>query len=332
MTNRANREDKLTRRGMLASSAALGFSSVAPVMASASTSGQQFSGTNLLEKFKDPIWNRDMLARIQGNLDFGKVKYGLISGYAIGSQPGKPNMPLVGFEGLSTARLVDNGDGTYQKLLREVVMYTDLETGEVLEEFVNPYTERKVPVVHVANDPFNFVISQYKPEPPSYGGLNKDKPPRQPLLLDWRITREDTVMLTSDIHLFYPAALQPDKWPLESAGPMTTVSELFRYVFRREEVEDESITGLEFSGTWVRITPWFPWLLMGQSPGHITYICDQGAYNSIDTLRNIVSPQAWSYAENNFAKYFDAPTEWVEPSLSSLEHYARDQTPAKPLE
>jgi hypothetical protein len=27
-------------------------------------------------RMQDPAWNRDAFARIQGNLDFGKVKYG----------------------------------------------------------------------------------------------------------------------------------------------------------------------------------------------------------------------------------------------------------------
>jgi hypothetical protein len=35
------------------------------------------------------------------------------------------------------------------------------------------------------------------------------------------------------------------------------------------------------------------------------------------------------YAQKNYAKYFDAPTEWSDAkSLSSLEHYAVQQKPA----
>ncbi len=35
------------------------------------------------------------------------------------------------------------------------------------------------------------------------------------------------------------------------------------------------------------------------------------------------------YAEKHYAKYFNAPEKWTgEPSLSSLEHYARTQKPA----
>ena len=37
---------------------------------------------------------------------------------------------------------------------------------------------------------------------------------------------------------------------------------------------------------------------------------------------------AVDYAEKNYAKYFEAPTEWQDIGLSSLEHYAEEQQPA----
>ena len=283
----------------------------------------------LPEKFKDSIWNRDALARLQGDMDFGELKHGWYSGTVLGVRDNEPVRPLMGFEGFSAARLIDNGDGSYQKLLRELVFYKDLKTGEIMETYDNPYTGETVRVVPVANDPFNFLIEQYYPKGPSYGGLNKlEDKPRVPLRFPWIITREDTVVLSTDIHLFYPSALQPDKWPRESSGPMNRVSEMFRYVIRREELEDPDRTSVTYTGTWNRITPWLPWMLMGQAPGHICYV---GAMGGFDDW-SMVSPQVIAYAEKHFPKYFDAPTEWVEPSLSSLENYARTEKPAPPLD
>ncbi len=282
----------------------------------------------LPENFKSGVWNRDAFARLQADMDFGKVKYGWYSGTVMGVRENEKVKPLMGFEGFSTARLLDNGDGSYQKLLRELVFYKDLRTGEVMETFDNPYTGETVRVVPVANDPFNHLIEQYYPKGPSYGGLNKlEEKPRVPLRFPWYITREDTVVLATDIHLFYPSALQPDKWPRESSGPMNRVSEMFRYVIRREELEDLDRSSVTYTGTWSRITPWLPWMLMGQTPGHINYM---GAMGGFDDL-SMVSPQVIAYAEKHYPKYFDAPTEWVEPSLSSLENYARTETPAPAL-
>jgi len=275
-------------------------------------------------RLKDPEWNRDTFARLQGNLDFGKVKYGWYGGTVCGVRRGEAVRPLMGFEGFSATRLVDNGDGSYQKLLREVVFYSDLQTGEILETFLNPYTNEEVRVVPVANDPFNIVIEKYYPKGPSYGGLREQEEERRPMILPWKITKPDTVTLATDIHLFYPSALQPEEWPRESSGEFVQVSEMFRYIIARKDLEDTSKTSVEYSGAWSRITPWLPWMLMGQAPGHAFYMGTMGAYDNLDML----SDNAREYAEKNYPKYFDAPEKWEEPSLSSLEDYARTQKPA----
>ena len=77
--------------------------------------------------------------------------------------------------------------------------------------------------------------------------LRETEEERRPMLLPWKITSADTVTLATDIHLYYPSALQPDEWPRESAGKFVRVSELFRYVIRREYLEDESKTSIEFT-------------------------------------------------------------------------------------
>ena len=275
-------------------------------------------------RFNDPEWNRDALARLQGNLSFGKVKYGSYSGTVCGVRDGEAVRPIMGYEGFSATRLVDNGDGSYQKLLREVLYYTDLATGDILERYTNPYTGEVVKVVPVANDPFNLVLEKYYPKSPSYGGLRAADEARRPMLLPWRITKPDTVTLATDIHMYYPSALQPEKWPRESAGKSVRVSELFRYVIAKEDLEDPSLTSVEFTGTWSRVTPWLPWMLMGQAPGHILYMGFMGGYDNL----NMASDAVIKYAQKHHPKFFDAPAEWVEPSLSSLEDYARTQKPA----
>ncbi|GAB2678909.1 DUF1838 family protein [Aliiglaciecola sp. 3_MG-2023] len=276
-------------------------------------------------KYSDNYWNRDALARIMGDLEFGKQKFGWYRGTVIGVKKGEKNRELCGFEGFSFARLKDAGNGVYEKLLREVGFYTDLKTGEVLEEWENPYTDETVKVVHIANDPFNFKIGPFYPKPPSYGGLNKKVDlPDIPMILPWTEVGDNKVMLQSNTHLYYKNALQPDKWPRESSGEMNRVSEMFTYVFDKEDLADPKVTGLMFSGSWNRITPWLPWMLMGEAEGHAYYNCIMGCYDNMDMM----SPKVLAYAKKHYPKYFEAPTEWVEPSWSSLEHYANEQTPA----
>ncbi len=275
-------------------------------------------------KYTDNIWNRDTYAKLVGDLQFGEQRFGWFKGKAMGIREGEKVRDICGFEGFSFTRLVDMGNGVYQKLLREVGFYTDLETGEVLETMTNPYTGEEVKVVHIANDPFNYKISAFYPKPPTYGTLNKEKVPDVPFLLPWQETPDGNVVLETGIHLYYPSALQPDKWPRESPGKFTRVSEMFRYVIRKENLANPDLTKVDYTGTWSRITPWFPWLLMDQAEGHMSYICTMGAYDSMD----VVSPQVLAYAKKHYPKYFNAPDKWEEPSLSSLERYALEQTPA----
>ena len=273
--------------------------------------------------FDDPVWNREMYARIEGDTAPGKFIFGQGTGVVHGVRDGEPVKPLFGFELFSTHRLLRQADGSYQRLCRELVFYRDLATGQLLDQWRNPYTGEQVRVVDIANDPFNFVISEFFPDPPSYGGLNKDKPPKRPLRLNWGLVN-DTVTLDTDIHLYYRNALDPTRWPRESAGPMNRVSELFRYFIRREDAENPQLTHMPHNGVWSRVTPWLPWMLMGQAPGHALYM---GRFTSVASPEQ-AAPAVLARVRERYPLYLTAPDKWVEPSYSSLENYARTQTPA----
>lgn len=283
--------------------------------------------TSLKGDFLDlttPDGNREADARINGNTDMTSTKFGWFKGIVHGVRPNEPVRDLVGFTGFSAAKLLPHENGTgYRKVLREVGYYTDLETGEILEYWDNPYLNERVRVVPIANDPFNITITSFLPPAPTYGGLNTEKRDLIPKQLDWE--REgDKLRLARRINLFYPAALQPDKWPRESSGKFNRVSEMFLYHLDWNDMQDPTKTSVEAQGVWNRITPWLPWMLMGPTPGHCFYSCFFGATDSLD----MVDPKVLEYAAKHHPKYFEAPETWEEPSLSSLEWYAREQKPA----
>jgi hypothetical protein len=277
--------------------------------------------------FTDPIWNREVSARIEAFADPKKFVYGSVSGVVAGVRDGEKVRPLMRFEVFSTIRVVRRDDGSYQRLCRELVFYRDLATGKLMDEWDNPYTGERVKVVDVANDPYNYVISDFYPDPPSYGGLNQEKkPPRRPYIRNWSVIDENTIGLESDIHLYYPSAMQPEKWPRESPGKMTRVSEQFRYFIRREDLENPALDHIPASGVWNRVTPWLPWMLMDQAPGHIIYTGNMCARAHTDLHPKDVMARV----RERYPKYLVAPDMVEGPSLSSLERYALDQTPAKP--
>jgi hypothetical protein len=274
--------------------------------------------------FKDPVWNRETTARIEGDTAPGKYVNGYVTGMVLGVRDGEAVRPLFGFEVFSSIRVVKQPNDSYQRMCRELIFYRDLKTGEMMDSWLNPYTNEEVRVVDVANDPFNYVISEYYPDPPSYGGLNAVKPPRRPFLRDWALLNDDTVIMQSDIHLYYRNALDPAVWQRESSGPMNRVSEMFRYQIRRDDLENPELTHLPHTGVWNRVTPWLPWMLMGPAPGHILYA---GSFTTVPSV-NAVPPAVAKRVLERFPQYQVAPEKWVDPSLSSLENYARTQKPA----
>jgi len=274
--------------------------------------------------------NQVAYARMSGNLDESKQKMGWFKGYVMAVRPDNKVKDLFGFEGFGMSRLhYEEKTGLYQKILREVGLYTDLKTGEVLEEWRNPLTNEDVRVVHVANDPYNFKIGKNFPGAEVFNEkTGKTKMKMVPLILPWQ-SRGGRLELEMHIHLLYKNKLKPAKWPRESSGEMVRASEMFNYHIDPADMQNEKLTTIPFHGTWGRITPWLPWMLMGQGDGHCMYNAFMG---SGEDLEEVMSRNVLDYVEKNYPKYFNAPDEWEGFGASSLENYAKEQTPAPALE
>jgi hypothetical protein len=270
--------------------------------------------------------NQLAYARLQSDIDFGKQKYFWFKGYVMAHRPMKRVQDLFGAQGFGVIRLNEREDGVIERICREIILYTDLRSNEVLSEWKNPFIQETVPVVHVDNDPYNYLIEPFFPAPPSFGGLNKEKAPpkRVPFILPWSQNR-DWLQMEMHIHLAYPNPLQPDEWPRESSGNVAQVSEFFAHHVKAEDMQNPEITSLDYRGVWNRITPWLPWMLMGQTPGNCQYACFMG---TADHPGDVLPRPVMDYAEKHYAKYFEAPEVWTPVGLSSLENYSHTQKPA----
>ncbi|HEY0941415.1 MAG TPA: DUF1838 family protein [Steroidobacter sp.] len=315
-----SRDNQITRRQALC---ALSSSMALPVVAGATEATRLVARSPLA--FNDPIWNREMVARLEADVAPGKFVHGYLSGTVHGVRDGEAVRPLFGFETWSSTRVVRQPDQSYQRMCRELIFYRDIETGKLLDEWTNVYTGERVKVVDVANDPYNFIISEFVPERVKHGSEKPEQNTRRrPLLLKWGMIGDRTVTLERDVHLYYPAVLTPDKWPRESSGYMNRVSEIFRYVIRREDIENPELTHIPYTGVWVRVTPWLPWMLMDGAPGHIFYT---GMFTTVRGLDAVPADVA-ERVRTRYPLYLTAPEAWQEPSVSSLEDYARTQKPA----
>lgn len=332
MMTEISRRNFLNQVGIGAASAAAisatGCASVATADSAEPMVDKSLSGPYL--DLNEPAGNKIAMARLQGDLDSSKTKYGWYKGMVSAVMPDKAVKDLFIMEGFSCARLLPIADGSgYHKVLREVGFYREQRfgrAGKIMDSWKNPLTKEEVKVVPIANDPFNYDITDYFPEPPNYGGLNAGKPfPKIPMKLPWEpAIYDNNVRLDMHIHLHYQNALDPDKWPRESSGKMNRVTEAFLYNIDLDDLQNEALTTCPYRGSWMRITPWLPWMLMGKTPGHIVYSSFMGNVKSLDELpEDLVLA-----AENIDPKYLEAPNEVYGPSLSSLENYALEQTPA----
>ena len=279
-------------------------------------------------RFDDPVWNREQSARLEAHPD-GRQIYGRCTGSVNGVRPGEAVRHLLNFEVFSTTRVLRRPDGHWDRMSKETIFYLDPKTGAILEEWDNPYSGERVRVVDVANDPYNWVIRDWF-GPPALPGVDTHNVPepeaskKRPFLLHWTDFNDETVVIEEGGHAYYPNKLDPAKWPRESAGAFVQASELFRYFIRREDLEDPAQDHLKHNGVWIRITPWLPWMLMGQAPGHCMY---NGMFTKSDTLDKF-KPAVLARIRERYPQYLTAPTSWYGPSLSSLEHYALEQKPA----
>jgi len=91
--------------------------------------------------------NQLAYARIQSDIDFGKQKYFWFKGYVAGNRPAKKIDDLFGAQGFGVIRLNEREDGIIERMCREIILYTDLRSGEVLQEWYNPYIDETVKVV-----------------------------------------------------------------------------------------------------------------------------------------------------------------------------------------
>ena len=270
---------------------------------------------------RNPVDNMNAFVRLLGDASGERDAINWYKG-AIFSVIGdeKANTLLVGFEGFSACRTIPQDDGTYMNLQREVLYYTDPYKGTILESWHNPFTEEDVKVVHVYNDPVN---STYAPEFEQKFG-DDGEAVKFPFILPWTFMC-DTAMTVFDVNASWANVLTPDKWPRESSGERVRVCETLTMFLNRSDLDNSDLTSIPYNGAWQRMSPWCPWMLMGNEPGHLFY---RSHYRKLLAGIEELPQHIRDYTEQHFPQYLVAPEKWTEPNLTSFETYARDQQPA----
>ncbi len=245
--------------------------------------------------------NLDALARVRSALDGREVALWW-AGDVFASAPGQPYQRLFGFEGVSVSRL-KTIPGGYELLQREAAFYLDPASREILSTWHNPFTATDVDVVHVWNDPANQRWLKNGPR----GEFNV---PVTDL--------GDQVCFTIEIPLSYPSPLPVAEFPESSADDTYRALELFQF-YAPADALTTTEPSVPHTLSWMRQSPWLPWMRMGQRAGGLTFHCRGRKLESYQD----VPERTRAYIAEHQPQFAEAPQEWSEPNESSWTYFRK---------
>jgi len=191
---------------------------------------------------------------MRGALD-GQVVIGFVSGRYYGIVDGDLK-PLYGVAGATFPRYRVRPDGAYDGVGYELAFFTDLKTGEALDEFHNPYTDEVVAVPVTMLPPADLIIKPSLeieiPKPPAgYSGYDR---------VVSGLTSGPDVWFTeeSTASLMFPGAAKPFHY-----------NEVLSIHATRAELQAPGVTHVRAVTGYSSVVTWRPWLKMGDRPGHL---------------------------------------------------------------
>ena len=138
-----------------------------------------------------------------------------------------------------------------------------------------------VRVIHVENDPVNFVLSGS-----SYRELG------------------DTIAWNMEMFLSYPTPVDFDDYPLYSASRTYQSIELFDFFSQRSDLENPELDTVPVYLSWSRVGQYLPWMNAGQEEGSLVYHA-QG-YKVLEGFEGLPEDlKEWTM--NNAPEYLHAP-------------------------
>jgi hypothetical protein len=271
----------------------------------------------------DPSESLRQFTRIFGDTNTDNFSTGWFEGtvYAVIGDSDRIT-PLLGLEGIGTMRVLPVEGGGYRVFNRELAFYKDLRTGEFIDEWQNPLNGKLVETFPMHNMTVNAETAPI---------LKMDIEGTElsvPFPASWR-TVGDYIFSNFEIHASVPSELRPEEWPVESSGPMIRISEMFQRIVSKSDLTNEELTSVPYSGSWTRLSSWYPWMLMGQVPGQLYFRANTAKLGSSDDIPARFTDKAMQ----KHAAYLEPPTvdSWGQPNDSTFNTYMRERSP-QPVE
>lgn len=200
-------------------------------------------------------------------------------GYAFSRVPGERDRRLFRVEGMNIRQCGPlpgaKTPAEFRLVSREILLYEDPSTGEVLRRWDNPWTGQQVQVVHVANDPVNQ----------SFAATGRDG---RPLSLPFTVSGGQW-WLTSTVPLFYRNPLGGEYQ--QYVGGTYHATEMFNFFGEADDLAERGRPSARVQVGWVRMSSWLPWMEMGDRTGVIYFHTAGRKLDSWDELSDTMKAE-----------------------------------------
>ena len=230
--------------------------------------------------------------RIQCSIEDNKpVVYGW-NGSTFSRVPGEPDRLLFKVTGMNIRQCVtvedpDKGTG-FRMVSREILLYQDPVTGEILDTWENPWTGETVNVIQIENDPVN--------QRPMFATGRDGKPFTMPFQIIG-----DQWWLTSTIPLFYTNPLGGDYQ--DFVGGKYHATEMFNFFGDVSDLDPKAGDTANIRIGWVRMSDWLPWMQMRGRAGTIYFHTAGRKLENFEQLPDIMK----NFIDTKYPKYREPP-------------------------
>lgn len=198
-----------------------------------------------------------------GSTEAGKTRYGVFEGRAYSRVPGEKDRHLFNLLGINVRQCSTHADPVrgegFRSVSREIMVYLDKDTGEMIDTWENPWTGKTNEIVHVANDPVNMRAIRWEKD--------NDGNPGRPVTLR---RYGDMVAASFEVPLFYPNPLGGDYQ--QYVGGTYHAMEIFNTFYSADAALDSSVASIgDTRLAWARVAQWLPMLEMGSKPGLMVF-------------------------------------------------------------
>lgn len=216
--------------------------------------------------------------------------------------PGEPTRELFYLDGFYLTRYEARSDGTHKHTRYEVTIKRNLETGELLERWDNPYTGRTDSVKNSVGGPQYKIYNQW-----GFDNLDNVRGPSNPRPLDWMVFGDDA-WLTWDLFLRFKNPIDKMKSPLEYSGEFLELTNLTNYKGKLSDIEDPDMLNAPGVMFWNGISSWQPWMQMGDRAGALVYKTVGVKVESFD----VVPTQIFDATEDAFPGHLSERVPWAD--------------------